>query len=202
MNAIEVNLAIVRQAERRQPGRYAVAPTPREVLSGMWAEVAPELGRLAAAMGVPSHRVEDLLQEVFLAAWQNGPDETVRIRLKRWLIRVTVNRCNLEHRRRKRWKLLLDQLARFRTSAKTVGSARQAAIQHEERELVRRALDELQPDRRSVLVLRYYQQYDSKEIGRILDMPHSTVRGHLRKARRALARGLIQAGYEHDADEV
>jgi RNA polymerase sigma-70 factor (ECF subfamily) len=68
----------------------------------------------------------------------------------------------------------------------------------EERELVRRAVERLPPEQRSVLVLRYFEHYDARQIGEILGMPHATVRSHLHRARQALARTLIEAGIESD----
>jgi len=56
----------------------------------------------------------------------------------------------------------------------------------------------MKPLHRSVLVLRYFQGLDSKEIGRILDMPDSTVRSHLRVARKILADELKRAGYRDE----
>jgi DNA-directed RNA polymerase specialized sigma24 family protein len=48
---------------------------------------------------------------------------------------------------------------------------------------------------RSILVLRYFTGLDSREIGRILEMPDSTVRSRLRAARQRLALELRRAGY-------
>jgi RNA polymerase sigma factor (sigma-70 family) len=59
-------------------------------------------------------------------------------------------------------------------------------------------LDGLEPALRSVLVLRYFAELDSKEIGNILGLPDSTVRSRLRAARRKLAWELKRAGYRDD----
>ena len=64
--------------------------------------------------------------------------------------------------------------------------------------MVRQRLTCLDPQLRTVLVLRYFAQMDSQKIGNLLDLPASTVRGNLRKARLELAQQLQQVGYEHD----
>lgn len=185
---------------RREP----VAHSPRDVLEGLWSDVSPELARLARAMGVVADRVDDVLQEVFVAAWEKAPSGVDRQEMKWWLIRVTTNRCNLEHRRRKGWRRVLEKVgwvravaaSGFRSPRRAEGAEAVAAA--EERELVRQAVERLPPVQRSVLVLRYFEHYDARQIGEILDMPHATVRSHLRRARRALARTLVEAGFEVD----
>lgn len=166
-----------------------------DLLRSVWPEAAPELSRLVCAMGVGPDRAEDVLQDVYLTALGKPPPATDRLGLRRWLVRVTVNRCNLEHRRRARWRNAWRKLARpwgraawGRDPAAEVGTK-------EERAMVRRALDRLEPPLRSVLVMRYFAELDSKEIGMILEMPGSTVRSHLRRARRQLALELRRAGY-------
>ncbi len=179
--------------------RSAVAKTPHQVLQGMWDNVAPELARLSAAMGVSADYVEDVLQDVFVAAWKNCPVGLNLKRTKWWLIRTTVNRCNLLHRHQKRWEAVLKESTCGRSALTTSDSAHHLAIKQEERRLVVCELNLLSPEQRSVLILRYFENYDSKEIGAILGMPDSTVRSHLCNARRMLARGLVKAGYQHEA---
>ena len=170
----------------------------REGLRSVWDQLGPKLARLACAMGIDPTRAEDVLQDVYLAAWQHEPREADRDDLRRWLYRVTVNRCNLEHRRRTRRTRVLRRLARLWAGSSQSDDAADSACRQEERELVRRALEGLEPGLRSVLVLRYFSELDSKEIGRILGVPDSTVRSRLRTARRKLACELRRMGYRNE----
>jgi RNA polymerase sigma-70 factor (ECF subfamily) len=204
MNAQELQFAIGGAIAAPHGRRDAVPHSPREVLEGLWSEVSPELARLARAMGVAADRVDDVLQEVFVAAWEKSPSDVDGEALKRWLIRVTTNRCNLEHRRRKGWRVVLEKIGWLRAvmgdscGDSSREDAAGATVASEERELVRRAVERLPPEQRTVLVLRYFEHYDARQIGDILGMPHATVRSHLHKARRSLARTLIDAGFEVD----
>ena len=65
--------------------------------------------------------------------------------------------------------------------ARRDGQAAEPAGSGEEREMVRRALQTLDPQTRSILVLRYFAELDSTEIGKILELPAATVRGRLRR---------------------
>jgi DNA-directed RNA polymerase specialized sigma24 family protein len=59
-------------------------------------------------------------------------------------------------------------------------------------------LDRLEPPLRTALVLRYFLEMDSGQIGAILEEPASTVRSRLRAARQRLASELKRAGYRHE----
>ena len=76
--------------------------------------------------------------------------------------------------------------------------AAESAAETEQQALVRKALTRMKPDLRSVLVLRYFAELDSKEIGKMLELPDATVRSRLRAARRELAEELKRAGYHHE----
>lgn len=175
--------------------RRRVPEPNRLLLSSVCEEIAPELSRFTRALGIDAVRAEDVLQDVYLAAWRTPRPELDREALRKWLYRVTVNRCHLEHRRHARWKRAFDGLSRlWRHGA----AASDAPSRQEELERVRRAIDDLTPVPKSIVVMRYFCELDSKEIGEILQLPHSTVRSHLRLARQRLAEILKEGGYEDD----
>lgn len=172
-----------------------------ERLRSAWDDVAGELRGLAGALGMRPEAVGDVLQDVYLAAFGGGPPGGDREDLRRWLIRVTVNRCNLEHRRKTRWRAAWRRLVDRTNGEAAEGTSQQpseVAGRREERDLIRRALERLEPRLRTVLVLRYFADFNSREIAAMLEMADSTVRGHLRTAREKLARELQRAGYRHE----
>lgn len=186
------------ELERLQPGCSGVRESSVKLLQSVWDASAAELSRLVCAMGLDPGRAEDVLQEVYVTAWRKCPEEADQVGLKRWLLRVTINRCNLEHRRWARWRDVLNGLARLWSSSDHAGDPAEVVSRSEERELVRRGLERLEPPLRSVLVLRYFAQFDSKEIGRILQLPDATVRSRLVAARKRLALELKRSGYTHE----
>ena len=60
---------------------------------------------------------------------------------------------------------------------------------------MRLALRRLPPELRNPIVLRYYGDLSSTDIGHILGLPAATVRGQLSVARRRLAEALRAAGF-------
>lgn len=170
----------------------------REQLPTVWADAASQLAQLARALGLDTNRTDDVLQDVYLTAWEKSPINASRVELRQWLFTVTANRCKLEHRRQGRWQQVLRGLSQWWSASQHAAPATDLASRAEERELIRRALERLPVPLRSVLVLRYFSDFNSKEIGTILELPDSTVRSHLRAARKKLAAELKHAGYSHD----
>lgn len=193
MSVWELTVAVAHG--REEADRCGVTESPRELLESVWNDTASELSRLASAMGLPVERVQDVLQDVYLVGLQKCPRVVGRDELRRWLFRVTVNRCNLEHRRGRRWQAVLKNLAPLRPTSSDRG-VEAATWYDDERRMVAEGLKALDPVLKSVLVLRYFIDLNSKEIGCILDLPDSTVRSRLRKARRQLATALKQMGCE------
>jgi RNA polymerase sigma factor (sigma-70 family) len=175
-----------------------VTEPTNDLLRSAWEEVAPQLARLVGAMGIGHGRREDVLQDVYLAAFQKGPAGADPTQLRRWLIRVTVNRCHLEQRRTSRWRAVWHGLAARLSRRGSEGSEAAASQAEEEREFVQRALARIRPEARSLLVLRYFLEFDSAEIGKILGQSDSTIRGQLREARKLLAWELKRAGYHNE----
>ena len=167
-------------------------------LLAVWEEARPELLRLVAAMGWSRHTGQDILQDVYLAAMKARPCEQDPRALRRWLFRVTVNRSRQEHRKTTRRKKAIDVLTRSigtRQGSQDVG---QDIEDSQETEAVRCALSKLDYDVRAPLILRYFLEMDSRQIGLTLGLSDSTIRSRLRAGRLALAAALRKAGYERE----
>lgn len=163
-----------------------------EMLRSVWDGAGPQLSRLICALGIAPGHAEDVLQDVYLTAWRKAPPGMEPEDMRRWLTRVAINRCHLEHRRRTRWRNVLRTLTLRRRDPPE--GAVEAVARGEQAEVVRRALGRLPHRLRSILVLRYFAELDSKEIGQILQLPDSTVRSHLRTGRQRLAMELRRTG--------
>jgi RNA polymerase sigma-70 factor (ECF subfamily) len=178
--------------------KYAVHEPATENLAAAWEELRPELSRLILALGVGSANADDILQEVYLTAREKCPPALDLENLRKWLIRVTVNRCRLDHRRTGRWRRAFLALTHLFDRRTPNASAAESLSRDEERHQVRQALQSLDANTRSLLVLRYFADFDSSEIGRILQLPRATVSGRLCRARQKLADRLRQTGYRHE----
>jgi RNA polymerase sigma-70 factor (ECF subfamily) len=190
----EVTAAVGRFSGGRR--RQAVRAQPDDGLLAAWQEAEPRLRRLVVAMGVGHGDVDDLLQNVYLAARQSGAAPTDDEGRRRWLFRVAINRCRLEHRRKRRWQAVWERIQRVWTEY--AGGRIDTAAESEEQAALRLALQRLPPEQRNLIVLRYYCDLSSTDIGQILDLPAATVRGQLSVARRRLAEALREGGFGLD----
>lgn len=157
----------------------------------------PRLRRIAAGMGLDASDVEDVLQDVSIKALKGPANLQSKEQSTRWLIRVTLNRCLTEHRRRRTFKRHTGEILKRRSQNNAASKpTAEKVIQAEELEIVRQNLQKLDDTLLPPLVLRYFCRLKSKEIAEILDLPDSTVRGRLRDARMILAKKLQKRGIE------
>jgi RNA polymerase sigma-70 factor (ECF subfamily) len=156
-----------------------------------------QLKRIVAGMGISSSDAEDVLQDVSVQALKRAGEYRTASEAVHWLIKVTVNRCLTEHRRRKRFRRQVSEILKRRSKAKAYPTRPdEKIIQTEELEIVRETLQELDNTLLMPLVLRYFCDMNSKEVGEILELKSSTVRSRLQEGRMILAKRLIERGIE------
>jgi RNA polymerase sigma-70 factor, ECF subfamily len=150
---------------------------------------SPDLYRLAVRLVGQPATAEDVLQEVWLAAWRFLPEFAGRSTLRTWLHRLTVNAASRAARAPAARGVpaeqqLLDDLAAPAGSAEAVGQdlARGRAV--------RRAVLSLPVDLRVVVVLYHFEGLGYEETATVLQVGVSTVRGRLYRGRQQLAVAL------------
>ena len=155
------------------------------------------LKRIIAGMGLGASDAEDVLQDVVIQALRRAGKCQTKEDGIRWLIKVTVNRCLMEHRRRRSFCRKAPEILKRRSETNThLTGTDEKAIVAEELEMVRNSLQELDDSLLAPMVLRYFCDLNSREVGQILVLSPSTVRSRLREARMILAKRLIKRGIE------
>ncbi len=149
----------------------------------------------AIAYGVLNHSeaARDTAQEVFLKAFREIRNFEGKSKFKTWLYRIAVNAA-IDEGRKKRPLQSLDQgddpedeTKPAITPVDHTPGPRDRAFQSELREILNRALEELSPDHRAVLVLREFQGLSYEEIAEALQIEIGTVMSRLFYARKKLA---------------
>lgn len=144
--------------------------------------------RLAIRM-VGQNDAADLVQQVFLHAFQTIGQFTGRSRFDTWLYRVAVNEC-LQHIRREKPKS--HQPLKHEPADREI----ERTEQFEQQELINTALGRLEPDLRAIFLLREFEGQNYAEIAESLDVPEGTVASRLNRSRRQLKEILIDLGWE------
>ena len=102
-----------------------------------------------------------------------------------WLNRVLVNSCRMLLRKRRR----VREVA-IAADFDRVGPARDEPGRFDDADAIGRALDRLDPDARSLLVLHHLRHEPVERIATALGIPVGTVKWRLHAARQALAAAL------------
>jgi RNA polymerase sigma-70 factor (ECF subfamily) len=127
---------------------------------------------------------EDVTQTVFGNAFAALDSYDPKYRFFSWIYRMTVNE-SLNTQKRRRNMVSLD--GSFDVPAP--GPMSHSASEAEER--VGKALMELKPDDRAVVVLKHFVSFSYEEISDVLDVPVKTVKSRLFTARERLQSLLV-----------
>jgi RNA polymerase sigma-70 factor (ECF subfamily) len=134
---------------------------------------------------------EDAAQEAFLRAYSNLDRYDQNRSFKTWLLSIASNHCiDRIRRRRLTWLSLEEPLPPHPALTSDMPGPEEATLSNEKSMLVQELLDELSPDYRLAVVLRYWYDYSYAEIAEMLDTTESAIKSRLFRARQALAKEL------------
>jgi RNA polymerase sigma-70 factor (ECF subfamily) len=127
---------------------------------------------------------EDVTQTVFGNAFSALDSYDPKYRFFSWIYRMTFNE-SLNTLKRRRDVVSID------ASFDVAGSDSESSAEAEE--TVGKALMELKPDDRAVVVLRHFVSFSYEEISDVLGIPVKTVKSRLFTARERLRQSLLVA---------
>lgn len=150
----------------------------------MISECVPVLYRVARSVLKSEHDCADAVQEAVFQGWCKRGQLRDMERFKPWIIRITVNECRNMQRRQARQINAVNaaiQENRLRTDERQI-QARKTDLEA--------ALSEM-PDKYSLpLVLHYVEDYPTRDIAQMLEIPEGRLRERMRTARKMLGRML------------
>ncbi len=124
------------------------------------------------------HRSEELFQEVFLAVWVKRHQYKFPMPFRAWLFTIATNRCRQDFRKPRREVNNSDDGVSDVRSSREVNPM-EMAIQTETAKAVAKAVSQLPPKQREVVVLRVWNQLSYAEIAKALGAQEATVRSHM-----------------------
>src|SRR3989475_7218753 len=139
----------------------------------------------------------DISQQVFLQLYLSLPTLRTGDPLKAWLFQVARNRCLDELRRRHAIHFSEleaaaddDELSPLAALPDSLPLPEEVAERHDLQACLQRAIHELPPKFRSVVLLRYASQLSYAEIGQVLQMPEATAKTYFQRAKPLLRAAL------------
>ncbi len=151
---------------------------------------------LVRMVGNPTD-AEDLLQEVFLRAYQGLPSFDGRASLSTWLYRIATNLCIDHQRRRARRVTTVSYSAQeddegepteWEFADPNAPDPLEALMHKELQQVVEQAIQSLSPKLRAVLLLYDVEGLSYEEIAQALRIPMGTVKSRLNHARTQIQR--------------
>ena len=129
-------------------------------------------------------RTEDAVQDALVIAWHDLPGLRDPDRFDAWLHRLVVRACLREAVRQRRL------VANLHVLQPNVPGPTDELLSVADRDQLERGFRRLDPQQRTILVLRHFAGYEPTEIAEILDIPAGTARSRLHHAHRAMRAAL------------
>lgn len=140
--------------------------------------------------------VDDLLQEVFLKAFDNIYSYNPEYAFSTWLYRITTNHT-IDYLRKKKLKTYsLDEPIKTKDGEMSIDVVDEHSVSDDEvirkqrAEILREALKSLPEKYRQVIELRHMDELSYQEIADIMQIPLGTVKAHIFRARELLYKYL------------
>lgn len=144
--------------------------------------------------GNNKEEAEDIAQETFFKMWRNLKKYRAGENFKTWLFTIARNTA-YDHLRKKKNFVFSDFDTEDTLFEDTISDAEPLADEvftlAESKEFLAKAMSELSPQFREVLLLHYDHELTFDEIGKILDEPLNTVKSRHRRAIESLREILL-----------
>lgn len=187
-------LAVVRRVPAVAESAPDLAGEAAPTFEAVYAEHFDYVWRTARRLGVRAREIDDVVQDVFLAVHTLLPKYEPRHAIRGWLYAIVARKVLHHHRTRRRRTApeeneLDEALVEGFADAEARGPEDSVA-ESEHLRLLERLLDDLDPEKRVVVVLAAFEHKSMAEIAAILDLNPNTVATRLRAARERIQAAL------------
>lgn len=157
-------------------------------------KLEPRVAATVIGMLGRTPEAEDIGQETFIRFYKSLKDFRGECSVASYVTRIAINLSLNELKRKKRET---NKVVTLDTEiAETAATTENATDAFENQELLQKALDELEPDYRTIVVLRLVEGYSVRETAEILKIPEGTVMSRLSRAQFKLKEVIEKLGGE------
>ncbi len=172
----------------------------REAQHELYDQTVTRIHHLLLKMTGNAEDAVDVAQNTYIKAFAAIERFDGRSAIVTWLYRIAVNEALQFLRRNKREQRKREQLAgtvAHSQESRNPGSVERSTMKMD----VAAALEDMAPDDRAILLLRYQEGLDYDALAEVLDCPAGTIASRLNRARRRI-REKLEKDYGNDEDTV
>jgi RNA polymerase sigma factor (sigma-70 family) len=147
-----------------------------DAFSALAKDAVTRLGPAARLILREPELARDAVQEAFISAWRDLPGLRDPDRFEAWLYRLTINSCLRMARRRRRRAIEVD------VGGVDLPAGTDFASAVDDRDQLDRALRQLEPDRRALVVMHIYLGMPLPEVASQLGIPLGTAKSRLNRS--------------------
>ena len=139
---------------------------------------------------------QDLVQDAFIKVYRNLDKYDASGSFSGWLYRVAINHC-MDEFRKKRYSTVQVEI----DETKVVNREHPEVVflKKEKSRQLERLIATLPEDERLIILLRYVNEISYEEISEVMDVPLSTVRNKLHRAKKKMRETVKrEGGYFHE----
>lgn len=137
---------------------------------------------------------EEVMNEVYLAVWQNAARYEARSAPMTWMLSIAHNKAISTLRKRSETSGVDQEVAE--QIADDSDTPEVSLQKLDKAHVIRTCVNQLSADHKSVMDLVYYQERSVTEVAEILGIPEATVKTRMFYARKKLSELLIAAGVD------
>ncbi|MEI6091793.1 MAG: sigma-70 family RNA polymerase sigma factor [bacterium] len=135
------------------------------------------------------YKAEDFLQDLFLKIIEKSSSFDAQKKFSTWIYTISVNMCKNEYRKNSIEKSIFSDVQEevMYIADGYLDLAKQDFI---EKELLEKSINELDENRRQIIILRYFEGLQLSEIAEVLGCPLGTVKSSLFNTLKLLSKKL------------
>jgi len=139
---------------------------------------------------------EDAAQETFWRAYQNLKRYDPERSFITWLLSIAAHYCIDQQRKRRLPLLELDEFPDLDLMDNSIPNPEKELGHNQEKEALHLLINELNPQDRATVILKYWYDCSEEEISKMLSLTVSAVKSRLHRSRRQMAEMLQSGEYQ------
>jgi len=143
-------------------------------------------------LGSDRELANDLLQDIFVKIIHKPELFNADYRFSSWIFSVANNMCKNEYRRKEVRKIISSD-----ADIAEISAGQDSESDEDKKDLITQIfaeLEQLDKNQKSILILRYKENFSINEISEILKLPKGTVKSRLHYARLELSKKMTEKG--------